>query len=229
MNELMEIGGIKCFEKDGVAYLELEAVARGLGFTKMEVKNGTEYITVRWDRVFDYLKEFGFDHKWSKEQFIPENIFYRLAMKAKNAMAERFQAKVADEIIPAIRKTGSYSVKPNAITIDVDTLKLIVSTTISECMKQMIPVTQSEPTMQLTPVKRVRKRNQVVPVRFCEVLNKVTAERNMTNTEVANRMGVSKAAVSLWCSGKCQPNSRNLIRFSMQFNVPMSELVEGIF
>lgn len=29
-------------------------------------------------------------------------------MKAKNAVAEAFQAKVADEIIPAIRKTGAY-------------------------------------------------------------------------------------------------------------------------
>ena len=40
----------------------------------------------------------------------PENIFYRLAMKAKNETAEKFQALVADEIIPSIRKTGSYSV-----------------------------------------------------------------------------------------------------------------------
>ena len=31
-------------------------------------------------------------------------------MKAKNEVAEKFQAKVADEIIPSIRKTGSYSV-----------------------------------------------------------------------------------------------------------------------
>ena len=31
-------------------------------------------------------------------------------MKAKNEVAEKFQAKVADEIIPSIRKTGGYSV-----------------------------------------------------------------------------------------------------------------------
>ena len=34
-------------------------------------------------------------------------------MKAKNEVAEKFQAKVADEIIPSIRKTGSYSVAQN--------------------------------------------------------------------------------------------------------------------
>lgn len=33
-------------------------------------------------------------------------------MKAKNETAERFQALVADEILPTIRKTGGYQVKP---------------------------------------------------------------------------------------------------------------------
>lgn len=106
--ELLNVNGIKCYEKDGVVYLKLETVARGLGFTKTETKNGTEYTTIRWERVFGYLKEFGFDHKWSKDDFIPENVFYRLAMKANNEVAEAFQAKVADEIIPTIRRHGAY-------------------------------------------------------------------------------------------------------------------------
>ena len=108
MNDIMNIGGIECFEKDGTAYLKLETVAWGLGFTKSEVKNGKEYATVRWERVFGFLKEIGFDHEWSKDDFIPENIFYRLAMKAKNERAEQFQAKIADEVIPSIRKHGAY-------------------------------------------------------------------------------------------------------------------------
>ena len=110
MNELqiLNIGGIDCYEKNGTAYLKLENVSRGLGFT--QEKNGALY--VRWDRVDDYLSELGFPHKWGRDEFIPENVFYRLAMKAKNEVAERFQAKVADEIIPSIRKTGGYGFKP---------------------------------------------------------------------------------------------------------------------
>ena len=68
MNEIMNIQGIPCYEKDGVAYLNLETTG----------------------------------------DYIPENIFYRLAMKAKNETAERFQAMIADEVVPAIRKTGGY-------------------------------------------------------------------------------------------------------------------------
>ncbi len=107
-NEIMNISGVDCYEKDGTAYLNLEAVARGLGFTQTQIKNGVEYVSVRWERVEQYLAELGFPHKWGKEDFIPENIFYRLAMKAKNETAEKFQALVADEIIPTIRRTGGY-------------------------------------------------------------------------------------------------------------------------
>ena len=98
------ISGVSCYEQDGTAYLKLDDVARGLGFT--QTKNGLEYI--RWDRVESYLADFGFPHKWGKDDFIPENVFYRLAMKANNPVAEKFQALVADEIIPSIRKTGGY-------------------------------------------------------------------------------------------------------------------------
>lgn len=110
MNELqiLNISGIECYEKDGTAYLKLEAVARGLGFTQTQNKGGVEYTSVRWERVEQYLAEIGFPHKWGKEDFIPENIFYRLAMKAKNEAAEAFQAKIADEVIPSIRKHGAY-------------------------------------------------------------------------------------------------------------------------
>ena len=106
MNELqiMNISGVSCYEKDGTAYLNLEAVARGLGFTRIAA-SGNE--VVRWERVDGYLLELGVP-TCGHDGYIPENIFYRLAMKAKNETAEKFQALVADEIIPSIRKTGGY-------------------------------------------------------------------------------------------------------------------------
>lgn len=110
--KIISIDGVECYEKDGTAYLKLETVARGLGFTRE--KNGTEY--VMWDRVMKYLTEIGFRTcvengipTCRHSDYIPENIFYRLAMKAKNETAEKFQAKVADEIIPSIRKHGIYA------------------------------------------------------------------------------------------------------------------------
>lgn len=127
-NALITRNNVRGFlDKDGTAYLNLEDVVRGLGFT--ETKNGKEY--VMWRRVSKYLSEFGFSALVPKEscpqigvatscnnmsyqemcpEFIPENIFYKLCFKAKNAIARTFQDLVTDEILPTIRKTGSYSV-----------------------------------------------------------------------------------------------------------------------
>lgn len=95
--QVLNIRGVDCYEKDGTAYLKLEAVARGLGFTRD--KNGIEY--VMWDRVGKYLDELGFhtsvENKFSKEGtkdgFIPENIFYRLAMKKKMRQRSSFRQR----------------------------------------------------------------------------------------------------------------------------------------
>ena len=120
MNEIMTIQGIPCYEKDGIAYLSLETVARGLGFT--QEKNGVEY--VRWETVNNYLRELKFSQQVGKDAYIPENIFYRLAMKAKNETAEKFQTLIADEVVPAIRKHGGYltPAKVEEVLLNPDTI-----------------------------------------------------------------------------------------------------------
>lgn len=115
------ISGVSCYEQDGTAYLRLEDVARGLGFTRIAA-SGNE--VVMWSRVDGYMSDLGV-HTCAHDGFIPENIFYRLAMKAKNETAEKFQALVADEIIPSIRKTGSYSITPRMDSLQA--LDLIVN------------------------------------------------------------------------------------------------------
>lgn len=106
---IKRIEGVDCYESNGVAYLSLEAAARGLGFTTVATSGND---AIRWTRVRKYIEDLKAIPKGADlPEYIPENIFYRLAMKAKNPVAEAFQAKVADEIIPAIRKTGKYEVK----------------------------------------------------------------------------------------------------------------------
>lgn len=61
-SDFLEVSGVRCYERDGVAYLKLEDVARGLGFT--QTKNGTEY--VRWETVNGLLAEFHFPNLFGK-------------------------------------------------------------------------------------------------------------------------------------------------------------------
>ena len=107
--DVMVIEGVSCYlDEQGTAWLNAEDVARGLGWIQNEVKNGTQYSTIRWAMINRYVAEIGFDKKLSKGDYIPENMFYRLAMKANNETARKFQAKIADEVLPAIRKQGVY-------------------------------------------------------------------------------------------------------------------------
>lgn len=108
MNNIITIKNVRAYmDEAGTVQINLEDAARGLGFT--QTKSGKEY--VRWETVEGYLDDLGFSQHVGKvieEKFIPENLFYRLAMKAKNETAEKFQTLVADEILPSIRKHGAY-------------------------------------------------------------------------------------------------------------------------
>lgn len=71
-----------------------------------------------WRRVDGYLENLGFGTSAERPEYIPENIFYRLAMKAKNEAAEAFQAKIADEVIPSIRRSGGYIAGQDSMTAE---------------------------------------------------------------------------------------------------------------
>ena len=50
-------GGVRGYERDGVAYLHVEDVARGIGFTTVAT-SGNE--CVRWQRVEGFLSDLDF-------------------------------------------------------------------------------------------------------------------------------------------------------------------------
>ena len=120
MNQELEIAnvqGVRCYiDEHNTAWLNVEDVARGLGFTQTQNKGGKTYTSIRWERINGYLAEFGFPPIVGEDattSYLPENIFYRLAMKASNQTAQAFQKKVADEILPSIRQNGLY-INPRA-------------------------------------------------------------------------------------------------------------------
>lgn len=111
MNEILSINNVHGYldKETGIAFLNAEDVARGFGFTQI-AKSGN--VVVRWERVNRYLCEFGFiptcGDGVKAGDYIPENMVYRLGFKANNEVAQRFQAVLADEVLPSIRKHGAY-------------------------------------------------------------------------------------------------------------------------
>lgn len=89
--------------ENGETLFDVETVAKSLGFTQS--KNGKDF--VRWERVNEYLKKYS--PKLGKGSFISEPMVYKLAFKANNALAEKFQDWLAVEVLPQIRKHGMYA------------------------------------------------------------------------------------------------------------------------
>ncbi|PLS36824.1 DNA-binding protein [Carnobacterium maltaromaticum] len=99
-NELFQI---EVKAENGESLFDVESVARSLGIT--DTKNNKEY--VRWARVNEYLGNNS--PQVAKGSFISEPMVYKLAFKANNEVAEKFQDWLAVEVLPSIRKNGMYA------------------------------------------------------------------------------------------------------------------------
>lgn len=118
-------------EVDGQVYFEAEASAIGLGIS--QIKNGKVY--VRWENVSKYLSQ-----HVGKGDWITEPQFYKLAFKASNEVAEKFQDWVASEVLPSIRKHGAYLTdqKIEEILSDPDTIIKLATDLKAERERRMI-------------------------------------------------------------------------------------------
>lgn len=192
-------------DEKGTAHFNAEDVSRGLGFTQM--KNGVEY--VKWERVNSYLAEFGFSPQVGKGDFIPENMVYRLAMKANNETAKDFQSWLADDVVPNIRKTGGYSLQKD----DVEVYKKIVADPDFLIQIAMTIKTANEKVEKLTTENAVLNQQvaELTPkATYCSVVlnckdlvsvSKIAKDYGMSATEMnklLHNLGVQYKQSEVW-------------------------------
>lgn len=184
--QIENISGVDCYEKNGTAYLKLENVARGLGFTEMAA-SGNE--CVRWRTVRKYLGDLGIAGSCDGNlpDYIPENIFYRLAMKAKNEMAEKFQAKVADEIIPSIRKHGMYATDE---LINNPDLLIAVATQLKKEKEKNKYLEEQRKALEQETIEMNKKISELTPkANYVDVI--LQSKSTVLTTQIAQDYGMS--------------------------------------
>lgn len=71
--------------------------------------------------------------------YIPEGDLYRLIVNSKLPAAERFERWVFDEVLPALRKYGSYG----EIQLE-ELIAKTVTMTVAETIKQLMPIMQPQ-------------------------------------------------------------------------------------
>lgn len=105
--EVQVFDDLKVKEENGQVLFDAETAAIGIGLT--QEKNNLIY--VRWERVNKLL---GNSPRVGKGDFITESQLYKLAIQAESAQAEKFQDWVTSEVLPAIRKHGTYMTNEKA-------------------------------------------------------------------------------------------------------------------
>ena len=146
-NEVQVFDNLKVKEVNGQVMFDAESAAIGLGISEI-AKSGNE--VVKWTRINKYL---GIDtsvDKIKRGDFITEPQFYKLAIKANNETAERFQAWVTEEVLPSIRKHGAYLIndKIEEILLSPDTLIKVATELKNEREKNVLltqQVSESRP------------------------------------------------------------------------------------
>ena len=196
-------------DENGTAFLDAEDVARGLGFVQAQEKlsptsGGKTYTSIRWERINGYLKEFGYTKTVGKGDFLPENMVYRLAMKANNETAKDFQAWLADEVVPTIRKTGGYSLKSyKEIIADPDFI-IAVGQALKVEKEKVAQLTQENAVLNQQVAELTPKANYCAVVLNCKGLvsiSKIAKDYGLSAIQMnklLNQLGVQFNQGGIW-------------------------------
>lgn len=170
---------------NGEEVYDLETVARSLGLVSVSAKSGRKYENVRWKRVNQYLKVFGTSAELKKGDFVSEPMVYKLAFKANNEVAENFQDWLAVEVIPQIRKTGSYQSQQKAFEVFNDTLDTLQQT-----------ITENKETIEeyknMCKINSSKKRNYTDYIKKRLGINKSNSEYEQVKARVFFILNINK-------------------------------------
>lgn len=111
-----QFGAIRQFTTNGKPWFNAVDVCNALGYKNSRkaildnCRNETPYVTKRYTGVQTGIKADGTPAIQQVETtFIDEGNLYRLILRSKLPAARQFEDWVCDEVLPAIRKHGSYS------------------------------------------------------------------------------------------------------------------------
>jgi len=100
---VITINSMDCYSEDGIAYLNLDEVARGLNFIKMECSGK---LVMDTERIKKYLSVFDMDSDAELPEYIPAYIFCELASHATSASAGIFADNMKNIVIPKLTARG---------------------------------------------------------------------------------------------------------------------------
>lgn len=134
--------GVRVLERNGEPWFVASDVARVLGYT-----NPHEAIRTHCKGVSETRTPSAGGEQTVK--IIPERDVYRLVMRSKLPAAERFEDWVTGEVLPSIRKTGSYGIDPVKALNDPATLRQLLLENVEKVLALEGAVAEARPKVEV--------------------------------------------------------------------------------
>ena len=134
---------------------------------------------------------------------INESGLYALIFGSKLESAKRFKHWVTHDVLPAIRKTGSYSIIPKARVLTTDDY-MKAAQLAATCRNERLPYVLGFLEQAGFNIPEVQHPAPDVPV-DCSEIERLMKERGITITELSKLTNICKASLSYYKRGICKP------------------------
>nr|DAE53232.1 MAG TPA: repressor domain protein [Caudoviricetes sp.] len=218
MNELKifnnaEFGQVRTVEVEGKIYFVASDVARALGYS-----NTRDAIARHCKGVVKH--DTPTSGGIQSISYIPEGDMYRLITHSKLESAERFEGWVFDEVLPSLRKTGSYEVpkkekQDKSNRLPLSSVNMMVKNVMSTLEKAKV-----EPVFVAAEVKRLYT-DLGYEVKAPLITDKENMPKLYDCTEIGKELGIY--------SNTGKPHNQAVSAIIKKLHIPSSEIVTTAF
>lgn len=215
--EKTEFGQIRTVEIDGQPYFVAADIAKALGY-----KDATNAIKqhCRWV-VKHHIPHPQSPEKTIRVNIIPEGDVYRLITGSELPSAEDFEIWVYDDVLPSLRKTGSYEMPGKEKKLDKPKKESRASVNMTAKIVESVFSKAGVSNMYIAAeVKRIYSEAGY-DIKIPLITDKETMSKLYDCTEMAKELGIY--------SSKDKPHNQAVGAIIKQLDIPASEIVTTAF
>lgn len=209
-----EFGQVRTIEIDGRPYFVGKDIANALGYK--------DTVNALKQHCRGVVKHHLMDSMGRKQTVsaITEGDMYRLITHSKLESAERFESWVFDEVLPTLRKTGSYKMPKKEKQAETKKLPLSSVNMMVKNIKESLKEAEVEPIYIAAEVKRLYT-DAGYPVTAPLITDKATMPKLYDCTEIAKELGIYST------SGK--PHNQAVSAILSKLDIKEDEIVTTAF
>ena len=210
MNELQtfsnsEFGAIRTLNIDNAPWFVGRDVAIALGYNRSD--NALRRHVEDEDKLTHRISASGQNRNMV---IINESGLYSLILSSKLPNAKKFKRWVTSEVLPAIRKTGSYSIEPVELTERITTKDDYIRAAgiVGSCRNERLPYVLSILAKAGLDIEQTPAIVNIADGECARLINKAVNDYGLSMTTIARLVGLQTTQISRIRSGESTPSAQ---------------------